>query len=251
MSEYQSTAYPVSEEVLSKAFNAVMARVYLWMTLGLVVTTAVSVWVFNTPAVYNFIFSNFFVIIGLFVLQIVMVVALVKALQTISTGAALTMFFVYAGLMGLTLSSILFYYTSGTITLAFGVAAIVFVLMSVIGIVTKQDLTKWGPILFFGLIGIIVATVVNMFLRSSMLDLIISYLGVALFMGLIVYDTKYIKDMTAKAVVSNNGMTSGSAITTSGEGSVALSKLSVLGALKLYLDFINLFLFLLRIFGRR
>lgn len=242
MSEYQPNAFPVSEETLSKAFNSVMARVYLWMTLGLVVTTAVSLWVVNTPAVYLFVFSNFFVIIGLFILQIVMVVALIKALQTMSTGAALAMFFAYAGLMGVTLSSILLYYTSGTIAMAFGVAAIVFVLMSVIGLVTKQDLTKWGPILFFGLIGIIIATLVNMFLRSSTLDLIISYIGVLLFMGLIVYDTKYIKDMTAKTVsVGGAG----------GEGSVALSKLSVLGALKLYLDFINLFLFLLRIFGRR
>jgi hypothetical protein len=243
MSEYQPTAYPVSEETLSKAFNSVMARVYLWMTMGLVVTTAVSVWVVNTPAVYAFVFTNFFVIMGLFILQIMMVVALVKALQTMSTGAALAMFFAYAGLMGVTLSSILLYYTSGTIAMAFGISAVVFILMSVIGIVTKQDLTKWGPILFFGLIGIILATLVNMFLRSSTLDLIISYLGVILFMGLIVFDTKYIKDMTAKAVSAG--------ASTSGDGSVALSKLSVLGALKLYLDFINLFLFLLRIFGRR
>ena len=243
MSEYQPNAFPVSEEVLSKAFNSVMARVYLWMTLGLVVTTAVSLWVVNTPTVFNFVFSNFLVIMGLFILQIVMVVALVKALQTMTTGAALAMFFAYAALMGVTLSSILLYYTSGTIAMAFGVAAIVFILMSVIGIVTKQDLTKWGPILFFGLIGIIIATLVNIFLRSSTLDLIISYIGVLLFMGLIVYDTKFIKDMTAKAVsVGGN---------TGGDGSVALSKLSVLGALKLYLDFINLFLFLLRIFGRR
>lgn len=243
MSEYQPNAFPVSEEVLSKAFNSVMARVYLWMTFGLMVTTAVSLWVINTPAVQLFIFSNFFVIMGLFILQIVMVVALVKALQTMSTGAALAMFFVYAGLNGLTLSSIFMYYDFGTIALAFGVAAIVFVLMSIIGLVTKQDLTKWGPILFFGLIGIIIATLVNMFLRSSALDLIISYIGVLLFMGLIVFDTKYIKDMTAKTVsVSGDG----SAVSGS-----ALSKLSVLGALKLYLDFINLFLFLLRIFGRR
>ncbi len=216
-----------------------MARVYLWMTLGLTVTTAVSLWVINTPAVQRFIFSNFFVIMGLFILQIVLVVALVKALQTMSTGAALAMFFVYAGLNGLTLSSIFMYYDFGTIALAFGVAAVVFVLMSVIGLVTKQDLTKWGPILFFGLIGIIIATLVNMFLRSSALDLIISYIGVLLFMGLIVFDTKYIKDMTAKTVSAG------------GDGSAVLSKLSVLGALKLYLDFINLFLFILRLFGRR
>lgn len=249
MSEYQSNAFPVSEETLSKAFNSVMARVYLWMTLGLAVTTAVSVWVVNTPAVYNFVFSNFFVIMGLFVLQIFMVIALVRALQTMSTGAALAMFFAYAALMGVTLSSILLYYASGTIAMAFGVAAIVFVLMSVIGLVTKQDLTKWGPILLFGLIGLILATLVNIFLRSSTLDLIITYIGIILFMGLIVFDTKYIKTMTVKAVsASGNGTAVG------GDGAAVsgdvLAKLSVLGALKLYLDFINLFLYLLRLFGR-
>lgn len=240
MSQYQQPmdAYPVSEEVLSKAFNSVMARVYLWMTLGLVVTTAVSLWVINTPAVYFFIFSNFFVVMGLFILQIVMVVALVRALQRMSTGAALAMFFVYAALNGFTLSSIFMYYDLGTLTMAFGVAAIVFVLMSVIGLVTKADLTKWGPILFFGLIGLIIATLVNIFLRSSALDLIITYLGIILFMGLIVFDTKFIKDMTYKTVSAT------------GEASVQLGKLSVLGALKLYLDFINLFLYLLRLFGR-
>lgn len=239
MSEYQSNTYPVSEETLSKAFNSVMARVYLWMTLGLAVTTAVSVWVINTPSVQRFIYSNFFVIMGLFVLQIVMVIALVRALQKMSTGAALAMFFVYAGLNGLTLSSIFMYYDFGTIALAFGVAAMVFILMSVIGLVTKQDLTKWGPILLFGLIGLILATLVNMFLRSSVLDLIITYIGIILFMGLIVYDTKYIKDITGKTVSQ------------SGDGSAVLGKISVLGALKLYLDFINLFLFILRLFGRR
>ena len=239
MSEYQSNAYPVSEETLSKAFNAVMARVYLWMTLGLAVTTAVSLWVINTPAVQRFIYSNFFVIMGLFILQIMMVIALVRALQKMSTGAALAMFFVYAGLNGLTLSSIFMYYDFGTIALAFGVAAMVFILMSVIGLVTKQDLTKWGPILLFGLIGLILATLVNMFLRSSALDLIITYIGIILFMGLIVFDTKYIKDITGKTVSQ------------SGDGSAVLGKISGLGALKLYLDFINLFLFILRLFGRR
>jgi FtsH-binding integral membrane protein len=133
--------------------------------------------------------------------------------------------------------------------MAFGVAAIVFILMSVIGLVTKQDLTKWGPILLFGLIGLILATLVNIFLRSSTLDLIITYIGIILFMGLIVFDTKYIKTMTAKAVSAGANSTAMGGDSAAVGGDV-LAKLSVLGALKLYLDFINLFLYLLRLFGR-
>jgi len=148
------------------------------------------------------------------------------------------MFFLYAGLMGITMSTIFIVYDIGTVTMAFGVTAIVFVLMSVIGLVTKQDLTKWGPILFFGLIGLIIATLVNMFLRSSTLDLIITYAGILLFMGLIVFDTKYIKQMTYQAASQV------------GDVSAVVGKISIMGALKLYLDFINLFLFILRLLGR-
>lgn len=140
--------------------------------------------------------------------------------------------------MGITMSTIFFVYDIGTVTLAFGVSAVVFVLMSVIGLVTKQDLTKWGPILLFGLIGLILATVVNMFLRNSTLDLIITYLGILLFMGLIVYDTKFIKQMTYQTASQT------------GDISSIIGRISVLGALKLYLDFINLFLFILRLLGR-
>lgn len=240
MSEYQSNmSLPISEEKLASTFNAVMARVYLWMTLGLIVTTAVSFWVLNTPAVLAFFFGSFWAMMGLFVAQIALVIALVGALQKLPTGVALAMFFLYAGLMGITMSTIFIVYDIGTVTMAFGVTAIVFVLMSVIGLVTKQDLTKWGPILFFGLIGLIIATLVNMFLGSSTLDLIITYAGILLFMGLIVYDTKYIKQMTFQA---------GSQV---GDVSAVVGKISIMGALKLYLDFINLFLFILRLLGRR
>lgn len=234
----QENTHPISEEKLSSAFVAVMSRVYVWMTLGLAMTTVVSLWVLNSPAVLNFFFTRPFALLGLFIAQIALVIALVAAIQKLSTGAALGLFFLYAGLMGITLSSIFFVYDIGTITTAFGVTAVVFVLLSIVGLTTKQDLTRWGPILLFGLIGIIIATVVNMFLRSSTLDLIITYAGVLLFMGLIVFDTKYIKQMTYKAA-------------SSGDVETAVMRLSIIGALKLYLDFINLFLFLLRLLGRR
>jgi FtsH-binding integral membrane protein len=239
MTEFRSNVpLPVSEEKLSKTFNTVMGRVYLWMTLGLIVTTAVSMWVLNTPRVLAFFYGSFWAMMGLFVVQIVLVIALVGALQKLSTGAALGLFFVYAALNGITLSTIFFVYDIGTITMAFGISAIVFLLMSVIGLVTKQDLTKWGPILLFGLIGIILGTLVNMFLRSDTLDLIITYAGILLFMGLIVYDTKYIKQMTYQTASQT------------GDVDTYIGRLSVLGALKLYLDFINLFLFILRLLGR-
>jgi FtsH-binding integral membrane protein len=239
MSQFQQNIpLPVSEEKLSQAFIAVMSRVYLWMTLGLLVTTAVSFWVLNTPSVLMFFFGSFWAMMGLFIVQIVLVIALVRSLQKLSTGAGLAMFFVYAALNGITISTIFFVYDIGTVTMAFGVTAAVFILMSVIGFVTKQDLTKWGPILFFGLIGIILATIVNMFLRSSTLDLIITYAGILLFMGLIVYDTKYIKRMTYQTASQV------------GDTAAIVGRISVLGALKLYLDFINLFLFILRLLGR-
>lgn len=233
----QPSTLPVSEEKLSTAFVAVMSRVYLWMTLGLVLTTVVSMWVLNTPAVLNFFFSRPLALIGLFVAQIALVIALVAAIQKLSSAAAAALFFLYAALNGITLSSIFMVYDIGTITMAFGVTAVVFVLLSIVGITTKQDLTRWGPILLFGLIGIIIATVVNMFLRSSALDLIITYAGVLIFMGLIVFDTKYIKQMTHNAAAQ-------------GDVELVISRLSIIGALKLYLDFINLFLFLLRLLGR-
>ncbi len=237
-SQYQQNApLPVSEEKLSNAFIAVMTRVYLWMTLGLALTTAVSLWTLNTPAVLNFFFTRPLALFGLFIAQIALVIALVAAIQKLSPAAAVGLFFLYAGLNGITLSSIFWVYDIGTITMAFGVTAVVFVLLSIVGMTTKQDLTRWGPILLFGLIGIIIATVVNMFLGSSTLDLIITYAGVLIFMGLIVFDTKYIKQMTYKA-------------TEDGTVEMVMSQLGIIGALKLYLDFINLFLFLLRLLGR-
>lgn len=233
----QSAALPLSEEKLSNAFVAVMSRVYLWMTLGLALTTAASLWTLNTPAVLNFLMARPLAVFALFGVELALVIALVAAIQRLSPAAAAGLFFLYAALNGITLSSIFLVYDLGTVTMAFGVTATVFVLLSIVGLTTKQDLTRWGPILFFGLIGIIIATVVNIFLRNNTLDLIITYAGVLIFMGLIVWDTKYIKQMTVKAAQQ-------------GDVDTAVGKLSVIGALKLYLDFINLFLFMLRLFGR-
>ncbi|MBK8987948.1 MAG: Bax inhibitor-1/YccA family protein [Chloroflexi bacterium] len=230
---------PISDVKLAETFNAVMARVYLWMTLGLVVTTAVSFYVVTNEAILNFVFGSVWVLLLLFVAQIGLVIALVRALPKLSTGAALGLFFAYAALNGVTLSAILLAYDLGVVTMAFGVTAVIFILLTIVGLTTKQDLTKWGPILFFALIGLILGTLVNMFLRSSILDYIITYAGILIFMGLIVYDTKTIKQMTYQAASQ------------SGDIQAVVGRISVLGALKLYLDFINLFLYILRLFGRR
>ena len=234
-----STPAPVSEAKLQETFNAVMARVYLWMTLGLALTAGVSFYVFSNKQLLFALYSNRWLMWGLFIVQIVMVIALVAALNKLSTGAALALFFAYAALLGVTLTSILLVYDIGTITMAFGITAILFVILSIIGLTTKQDLTKWGPILLVGLFGLIIATIVNIFLRSSTLDLIITYLGIIIFMGLIVYDSKSLKQMSYAAATQVS------------DPSTVVGRISVLGALKLYLDFINLFLFLLRLLGRR
>jgi len=121
--------------------------------------------------------------------------------------------------------------------MAFGTTAILFGVMSVVGYTTKSDMTKWGPILLMGLVGLIIASVANMFLASSALEWVITYVGIFLFLALTVYDTKYIKTMTAQFAATGD--------------SQMVSRIGVLGALKLYLDFINLFLFILRLFGRK
>ncbi len=126
-----------------------------------------------------------------------------------------------------------------SVLLAFGTTTLIFVILTVVGLTTKEDLTKWGPILFVGLLGIILASVINFFLASTALDWIVTYLGILIFLGLIVYDSNMIKKMTYTAVLQGNS------------GQQVLNGIAVMGALRLYLDFINLFLRLLRVLGRR
>lgn len=228
---------PLSAGQLSEAFVAVMRRVYLWMFLGLLLTTAVSVAVSGNQALLDLIFGNALVFFGLIIGEFALVIAISAGINRLSPILASFLFFLYAAVNGLTLAVIFLAYDLGTIALAFGSAAILFGVMSVIGYTTDEDLSGWGRFLFIGLIGIIVASVVNFFLASSTLDWIISYAGVAIFLGLTAYDTQRIKKMTAAAVMAGN--------------SDVTARIGVIGALRLYLDFINLFLFLLRIFGRR
>lgn len=221
-------AYSVS------GFGVLMRKVYVWMTLALAVTGLTAYYVAsNEPLMYN-LFSNSGLVWGLLIAEIVLVVILSAAINKMSFPVASLIFIGYSILNGVTLSSIFIVYTHTAITRVFFITAGTFAAMSLVGYFTKRDLSALGKILFMGLIGLIIATVVNMFLGSNGLDLVLSYLGVAIFVGLTAWDTQKIKQMF---------------ILTGGEVNDATQKLALMGSLSLYLDFINLFLYLLRIFG--
>jgi len=230
---------PISDQQLSEMFTAVMARVYGWMTLGLLVTAVVSLVVVNNPGFLTFFYSSTLAYIGMIIGMFVLIFAIGRAASKMAPTQALTLYFVFAALMGVWLSFIFLVYAPQAIVFTFGLTAAIFLVLTVIGLTTKQDLTRWGPILLIGLLGIIIASIVNIFVQSPTLYWIISYLGVLIFMGLIAYDSQKIKKMTYAAAAQ--GATQKEVV-----GSIG-----VMGALSLYLDFINLFLFLLRIFGRR
>jgi FtsH-binding integral membrane protein len=227
---------PISESRVNELFTAAMQRVYLWMALGLLLTTGAALVVVNSPTLLSLIFGTPLVW-GLLIGEIILVMVISAAINRLSPIVALGLFFLYSAVNGLTLSVIFFAYELGTITLAFGSSAVLFGVMSFIGFVTKEDLTSWGRILFMALIGLIIASVANIFLANSTLDWIITYAGILIFLALTVYDTQRIKVMTYASAAQ--GMDQ------------VVSRIGVLGALKLYLDFINLFLFMLRLFGGR
>ncbi len=228
---------PVSDVKLQEVFSKAMTQVYLWMAIGLMVTAVVSVIVVSSPFLLSLVFSNFIVLIGLAVLELILVVSVSSVAMKVSSGAGLALFFFYAAVNGLTLSFIFLVYELGTIGLAFITTAVTFGVMSVVGYTTKQDLTRWGGILFMALIGLIIASVVNLFLASTAMDWVITYAGILIFLGLTVYDTNRIKKMTY-------------ALAAQGETNL-VDRVAVIGALWLYLDFINLFLKILRLLGRR
>ncbi|MGH2538771.1 MAG: Bax inhibitor-1/YccA family protein [Candidatus Promineifilaceae bacterium] len=239
MLDYESHApMPLDQTAISQAFAEALRRVYLWMFFGLTLTAAVAWMTAGSEAVLGLIFGNSFGFLGLIVVELGLVFGISRFINRLSPGVALALFFVFAAINGLTMAIIFVAYELGTIALAFVSSAGLFGAMSFIGYTTKEDLSGWGKWLLFGLIGVIIASVVNMFLANSTLDWIVTYAGTGLFLALTVYDTQRIKVMTAQAVVA-------------GQSEVA-SRVGVLGALRLYLDFINLFLFMLRILrGRR
>lgn len=225
--QYQSR---VGTSTVTQFFNAV----YAWMAAGLALTAVVAWYVSNDPMLMRRIFSGP-TLIGLIIAELGLVLVIGRAINKISTGVATGLFLLYSALNGLTLSAIFIVYAHSTIASAFIVTAGTFGAVSLYGFVTKTDLTRLGSFLFMALIGLILASVVNMFMASSALHWIITYAGVLIFVGLTAYDTQKLKLI---------------AIETENNPALA-ARLSIIGALSLYLDFINLFLFILRIMGDR
>ncbi len=211
-----------------------MRHVYTWMTVGLVLTACVCVGVASSPSLQMAIFSSTVTPIILIVAQFGIVIALSAAVHKMSSAMATLMFLCYSALTGVTLSAIFVVYPIGSIANAFFTCAGMFLAMSIYGTVTRRDLSGMGSFLFMGLIGIIIASIVNIFLGSSMMDFIISVCGVVVFTLLTAYDTQKLREFGASAPLGD---------------STAIRRGAILGALTLYLDFINLFLMLLRLFG--
>jgi FtsH-binding integral membrane protein len=217
--------------------NEFVRSVYNWMAVGLGLTGLVAFYVANSPAMLKLIFGNKLIFFGLIIGELALVFSISARVNKMRASTATGLFLLYAALNGATLSVIFLMYTASSITSTFFICAATFVACSVYGMTTKRDLTSFGGFLMMGLIGIIIASLVNMFMRSSGMSMIISYIGVIVFVGLTAYDTQKLKTM---ALSQPAGLDAG-----------VVRKGAILGALSLYLDFINLFLMLLRIFGSR
>lgn len=212
-----------------------LPKVYGWMTTGLALTALAAMMTLSSQQLLNLIFGNKIVFYALIFGELGLVIALSAAINKISSTTATLMFLLYSALNGVTFASIFLIYTSSSIASTFFVAAGTFGSISIYGYVTKRDLTGWGSFLFMGLIGIIIASVVNIFLQSEMIYWVTSYIGVFVFVGLTAYDTQKIKRIGEAGFSDEESR----------------KKASILGALTLYLDFINLFLMLLRVMGNR
>lgn len=231
-SSLSSSADPISDRIQS-----ILRWVYVWMGFGLLVTAVVAWVTANNDNLSGLILKSPGILIGAVVVELGLVIALTWGLSRMSPGLATALFLVYAAVNGFTMSIIFLAYDLGSIAIAFGTTAIMFGVMSVIGFTTKIDLQKYSTYFLMALIGLIAASVLNFFLRSSALDFVISGAGVLIFTALTAYDTQRIKRMANNPQLAMD------------EG--AAQKVSIYGALTLYLDFINLFLFLLRLFVRR
>jgi FtsH-binding integral membrane protein len=226
-----NTGYPrTSSNVIVKQ-NTLIRQVYLWMGAGLTITAFMALITLSSPEILNAVMGNRLVFYGLMIGELALVFTLSGAINRLSATTATLLFVAYSALNGVTLSIVALVYTASSISSTFVTTAGMFGAMSVYGYMTRRDLTSWGSFLFMGLIGVVIATIVNIFVGSSAVSWIISGIGVIVFTGLTAYDTWKIKELAAQGL----------------EG----RKPAILGALTLYLDFINLFLMLLRFTGNR
>ncbi|WP_051257933.1 Bax inhibitor-1/YccA family protein [Desulfovibrio cuneatus] len=216
--------------------NAYLRSVYNWMAAGLLITAIMAYSVVTVPALAAIVFSSKWTFYGLIIAQVALVFTISGAIQRLSAGAATGIFLLYSALNGATLSVLLLVYTSTSVVQAFVTASGMFVAMSLYGLITKRDLTSIGSFCMMGLFGIIIASIVNMIWPSTMMNFIISCVGVVVFLGLTAYDTQRLRAMGESAPEGD---------------ATAMRRGVILGALTLYLDFINLFIMLLRLTGDR
>lgn len=231
MSYEKDYGYKSSTQIV----QATMSKVYAWMTLALAVSAIAAFYTASSETLIGFIYGTRWGIWALLITEIALVVYLSARLNKISFATGAVVFGIHSLLNGVTLSSILLAYSAGTVYTAFLSTALTFGVMSLIGYTTKKDLTSIGSFLMMALVGLIIASLVNLFLRNSMMDTIITYLGLFLFIGLTAYDTQKIKQ----------------AISMQGQWGIDVRKIALIGALSLYLDFINLFLNIVRLLGDR
>ncbi|NVN93030.1 MAG: Bax inhibitor-1/YccA family protein [Desulfuromonadales bacterium] len=220
-----------SNEQIIVVQNTLVRQVYAWMGLGLLLTALMALVTISSPDLLQAIVGNKLIFYGLMIGELGLVAVLSGAINRLSSTTATLLFLAYSALNGVTLSIIFLVYTADSISSTFVISAGMFGAMSAFGYLTKRDLTSWGSFLFMGLIGVVIASIVNIFLHSSAVSWFTSAIGVIVFTGLTAYDTWKIKAMAAQGQ----------------EG----RKPAILGALTLYLDFINLFLMLLRLVGNR
>jgi len=236
--DYKEFSKAISREQeleMSAAFPVLMRKVYVWMTLALVITGFTAFYVAHSEALLTAIVTNQILFWGLIIAELGLVIGLSAAINKLSLTVATLLFVLYSVINGATMSFIFLVYTASSITNVFFITAGTFAAMALFGYFTKADLSSLGKILMMALIGIIIATIVNIFTKSTGLAMILNYLGVFVFVGLTAYDSQKIKQMLMHAP----------------DAGEAAQKVALLGALSLYLDFINLFLYLLRIFGGR
>ncbi len=230
-----NTSYSYSQPKTLTNVNSFIRSVYNWMAIGLGLTAAVALYVSQSETITQLIFGNRMLFFGLIIAELGFVFYLSARIQKIQASTATALFVIYAILNGITLSFIFLAYTATSIASTFVVCSVTFLACSIYGMVTKRDLTSMGGFLTMGLIGIIIASVVNIFLQSSGMAMVISYVGVLVFVGLTAYDTQKLKTMAVTLPDNASG--------------AMVRKGAIMGALTLYLDFINLFLMLLRIMG--
>ena len=228
------TAVKTRAEVLVSDY---VRSVYNWMGIGLALTGFVAYYVSTNESLLRLIFGNPLILILLIIAELGLVFAIAGMVNRMSAGTATALFVIYSGLNGVTLSSIFLVYVQASIVSTFFICAATFIACSIYGWTTKRDLTSLGGFMMMGLIGIIIASLVNLFIQSNSVSMIISYIGVFVFVGLTAYDTQKIKNMAMTQPANLDG--------------AVVRKGAILGALSLYLDFINLFLMLLSIFGQR